>query len=148
MIERAVSFQSSTTWTVPAGVFFVYVEVCGGGGGCTTNNNGVAGTDSTVAFTGRTVTGEAAAGNPWGYSPNNANRSDGAPSSGQGASISWNYTGQNENEGRDVTNAGDTVPMFDGVPTIPGDTVTITIGAGGNSTYDGGSGYAVIRYEV
>lgn len=148
---RKVVFQSSGTWTVPAGVFWAEAEVVGGGSGRARNNDGTAGTDTTVAFTGGTITGEAMGATP---TPNAAafQVSDAPANSGESAlvSASGNYLFANGtySGGPGSWTRPPVSKVRAGASVTPGASITITVGAGGSATGDGGSGYAIIYYEV
>lgn len=148
--NRSVRFEANGSWVVPPGVYWVEVELCGGGGGCASAgaaNTGVAGSNSSVALATETVVGPAQKGAPISAYRNDIG-ADAPANSGRGALFAGSGYPSNvrwgSNQEPDLTpvivNAGGAV--------VPGSTVSVTIGAGGISTHNGGSGYAIINYEV
>lgn len=145
-MRRVIRFGSSGSWTVPSGVYYVDVYGSGGGAGNATSGLGVAGSSTTVALTGGTVT---LPGRP-------AMRSTGDNYGGvvtpgkNGTGSSATFLSSQRRSGGHVyleTDADEQIHRGGGAVT-PGTVVTITIGAGGSSGANGGSGYAVIEYEV
>ena len=147
-MKKVLFFSDTTTWVVPSGVDYCTARICGGGGGGGNNGGAASGADSTVScgdgtFSG--VGGDAVyimfLGN-WGLCRS------GRESSGQsaffvGGASAPSYAGM-------VPAA---VNEF-GINLIPGETVTITVGAGGAQgvvgagTANGGSGFVNIEYWV
>lgn len=148
--KRSTMFSSSGTWTVPAGVFWAEAEVVGGGAGRADDSVGVAGTDSSVAFGGQTITGPGQAGAPVG---NVEQRRLSAAGANSGAAAALGAAGNEmypngSYSGHVETDEPPIVVMRGQASVTPGSAVTVTVGAGGVSTANGGSGYAIIRYEV
>jgi hypothetical protein len=137
--KRGKTFTASTTFTIPAGVYSVTVVGYGGGGGFGEGSAPGAGSPSTVV-TGETVTLPA--------------RSTGASVEGSGygvgsagaANSGLSGTG-NHYRGKGFS-SGTVDPAVAYLATTPGGTATITIGAGGSSTYNGGSGIVRLEWEV
>ena len=147
-MKKVLFFSDTTTWVVPSGVDYCTARICGGGGGGGNNGGAASGADSTVScgdgtFSG--VGGDAVyimfLGN-WGLCRS------GRESSGQsaffvGGASAPSYAGM-------VPAA---VNEF-GINLIPGETVTITVGAGGGQgglitgTANGGSGFVNIEYWI
>lgn len=157
--RRIVRFNASGTWVVPAGVFFARANMKGGGPGATTSTStGIPGSASSIAWptgtivapggqggaTGASVVGingpaNTGDGPAWrtaeGYGWGSADRASGAGYRHGNGSV----TGTGRWEGHEVK-CGSTV--------TPGSSITVTVGAGGDGTVDGGSGYVDIEYEV
>jgi hypothetical protein len=150
-MKRKVHFGSNTSWTVPSGVFYVEATVCGGGGGSTNNNNGVVGNASTAAHSSATITGGGAAGLPEFYTTGidfgTSRQSPAQANTGYTANFfTYNVRGSS---GTGEMLQMHALPITGGLFVSPGDTVTITIGAGGSGGHStGGSGYVDIEYEV
>lgn len=148
--QRIERLTSNTTFTVPAGVFSVDVEACGGGAGMAANNNGVAGANTTVAGGGTTITALRAASAPMGSGttpPRNVQLGNGTPNTGESAK----YIGFGINVAARTGGSSqihDAIPMRRTLATTPGGSLTVTVGAGGSSTGSGGSGYVLIRYTT
>ena len=149
-MRRVLFFGSSTTWEVPSGVDYCTARICGGGGGggASGATAATAGAPSTVSYAGDTFSGVGS--DP--VSSDNMGKGvtcrSGRAFSGQGAFFacalnSRGYAG--------VTPAA--VNEF-GIYLIPGETVTITVGAGGGQgglitgTANGGSGFVNIEYWI
>ena len=152
-MRKVLFFGSSTTWEVPSGVDYCTARICGGGGGGAYTGTPTAGADSEVScgdgtFSG--VGGDPVMINYMGYA---ATCRSGRESSGQSAFFAcgksdYSYAGQ-------IPAA---VNEF-GINLIPGETVTITVGAGGAQgtlyarapgpgTANGGSGFVNIEYWI
>ena len=149
MRKRVLFLGSSTTWEVPSGVDYCTARICGGGGGGS-HTQASAGANSTVScgdgiFTG--VGGDPVMAYHMGYQ---ATCRSGREFSGQSAFFA---------AGRDTASYAGVIPAAVnefGINLIPGETVTITVGAGGaqgllNSvpwpgTANGGSGFVNIEY--
>ena len=154
MRKRVLFLGSSTTWEVPSGVDYCTARICGGGGGGSANTPATAGANSTVSCGDGTFSG--VGGDPvtamhmgeYGTCRN------GRANSGQsaffaGAHEGFSYMG--------VIPAA--VNEF-GINLTPGETVTITVGAGGSTGYlypydppgpgwaNGGSGFVNIEYYI
>ena len=152
--RRVLFLRSSTTWVVPSGVDYCIAEVCGGGGGGGTHSAAPTdGADSTVSCGDGTFSGlggDAVINNNMG---NNATCRSGRESSGQSALFA---------SGRiDISFAGQIPAAVNefGINLTPGETVTITVGAGGAQgtleavapgpgTANGGSGFVNIEYWI
>ena len=154
-MRKVLFFGSSTTWEVPSGVDYCTARICGGGGGGSNqNSDSTAGANSTVSYAGDTFSGVGS--DP--VSSDNMGEGvtcrSGRAFSGQGAFFacalnSRGYAG--------VTPAA--VNEF-GINLTPGETVTITVGAGGAQgaltegyppgpgTANGGSGFVNIEYWI
>ena len=150
-MRRVLFLGSSTTWEVPSGVDYCTARICGGGGGGSGYGSGTptAGANSAVScgdgtFSG--VGGDAVyimfLGN-WGLCRS------GRESSGQSAFFASGVPGRSY---MGVILAA--VNEF-GINLTPGETVTITVGAGGaqgtiggGGTANGGSGFVNIEYWI
>lgn len=146
--NRFARFTTNGTFTVPAGVFFVNVIVCGGGAGATANNVGAAGSASTVALGAVTITGPGMASNPT-QSPRQPIFGNATPNTGDAgrrAAPAFTGVGGERTNNPHEDNRGNVV--IAGGPVTPGGSVTVTIGNGGSGTSDGGSGFAQILWEV
>jgi len=145
---------SSTTWVVPPGVDYCIAEVCGGGGGGG-NQSGAAtaGANSTVScgagvYSG--VGGEPVAASHMG---DEATCRSGREASGQSAFFACGRTD------RSYTGVIPAAVRKYEISLTPGETVTITVGAGGAQgnlsnlppgpgTANGGSGFINIEYYI
>ena len=152
-MKRVLFFGSSTTWVVPSGVDYCIAEVCGGGGGGGSTTAPTDGADSTVSCGDGVFTG--LGGDPVLMSSmgQQATCRSGREFSGQSAFFAC---------GRgDISYAGVIPAMVRkfGIELIPGETVTITVGAGGvqgnlrtnapgPGTANGGSGFVNIEYWI
>ena len=153
-MKKVLFFSSTTTWVVPSGVDYCIAEVCGGGGGGSDNTgDATAGANSEVSCVDGTFSGVGS--DPlWAWHMgNDATCRSGREFSGQSAFFACGiyyraYTG--------VIPAA--VYEF-GINLEPGETVTITVGAGGvqgtlttgypgPGTANGGSGFVNIEYWV
>lgn len=145
-IRKVATFTSSGTWTVPLGITYAIANMVGGGGGCNVQDGGpygVSGTPGTsggtssVAFTSGTVT---ALGGSGVNCPNGISGRAGATNSGEG--------GGSGGLDRTAIRAGDGAFVRAGAVVTPGENITVTVGANGSGTYNGGSGIVWIEYEV
>jgi len=153
-MKKVLFFSSTTTWVVPSGVDYCIAEVCGGGGGG--GAYGAAPTDganSTVSCGDGTFSGlggDAVINHNMG---NNATCRSGRPFSGQSALFA---SGRGQLSFMGMVPAA--VNKF-GINLDPGETVTITVGAGGAQgslgtaapgpgTANGGSGFINIEYYI
>jgi len=152
--RRVLFFGSSTTWEVPSGVDYCTARICGGGGGGS-NSIGAptAGANSTVSCGDGTFSGVGSDPVSIYYMGANGTCRSGRESSGQSALFACGRTG---NSFAGVIPAA--VNEF-GINLIPGETVTITVGAGGAGgtlvggapgpgTANGGSGFVNIEYWI
>ena len=154
--RRVLFFGSSTTWEVPSGVDYCTARVCGGGGGGSGSSTGTptAGANSTVSCDAGAFSG--VGGDPVmiQFMGNKGTCRSGRDFSGQSAFFAC---GGNEGSFAGVIPAA--VNEF-GINLEPGETVTITVGAGGAQgtlwagelpgpgTANGGSGFVNIEYWI
>ena len=145
---------SSTNWEVPSGVDYCTARICGGGGGGGgADSNSTAGANSTVSCGEGTFSG--VGGDPvWiKYMGFRATCRSGRESSGESALFAAGRT--------DYSYAGRIPAAVNefGIELIPGETVLVTVGAGGaqgqlnsatlpGSTATGGSGFVNIEYWI
>ena len=151
MHKRVLFLGSSTTWVVPSGVDYCTARICGGGGGGGGGSMPTAGANSTVSCGDGTFSG--VGGDPvfirW--MGESGTCRDGREFSGQSALFAAGREGS--------THAGVVPAAVNefGIELIPGETVTITVGAGGAQglvysgdpamgTANGGSGFVNIEY--
>ena len=152
-MRKVLFFGSSTTWEVPSGVDYCTARICGGGGG---GSNGAcdatAGANSTVSCGDGTFSGVGGDAVLMIYMGGAATCRSGREASGQSAL----FAGAQERTFAGVIPAS--VYKF-GIELIPGETVTITVGAGGvqgnlrtnapgPGTANGGSGFVNIEYWI
>ena len=144
-IVKVAAFTSSGTWTVPAGVTYAVAHIRGGGGGCNdSTSNGTAGGNSSVAFSGGTVTALGGLGMATAMIPPATNSAHAGNNTGQGGIVAV---------ANSVADVGVGVSAYAGAEIVAGDTVTpaasitVTVGAGGTGTANGGSGYVWIEYQ-
>ena len=152
--RRVLFFGSSTTWEVPSGVDYCTARICGGGGGGSNqNSDSTAGADSEVSCGDGTFSG--VGGDPvWAvYMGNAATCRSGREFSGQSAFFAC---------GKEYHSYAGLIPAAVnefGINLTPGETVTITVGAGGAQgilttfgigpgTANGGSGFVNIEYWI
>ena len=151
--RRVLFFGSSTTWEVPSGVDYCTARICGGGGGGGESGTPTAGNPSAVGCGEGTFSG--AGGDPVSmyYMGYNATCRSGRESSGQSAFFA---------SCRDLRAYAGMIPAAVnefGINLTPGETVTITVGAGGAQgtlsssppgpgTANGGSGFVNIEYWI
>ena len=153
--RRVLFFGSSTTWEVPSGVDYCTARICGGGGGGSNqNSDSTAGADSEVSCGDGTFSGVGGDSVSAAYMGNYGTCRSGRESSGQSAFFAC---GRNGHSFAGVIPAA--VNEF-GIELIPGETVTITVGAGGAQgilttgyppgpgTANGGSGFINIEYYI
>ena len=147
MRKRVLFLGSSTTWEVPSGVDYCTARICGGGG-AGSDIGPTAGANSTVSCDAGVYSGVGSDPVLAPYMGSYATCRSGREFSGQSAFIacgqhSHTYMGQ-------IPAA---VNEF-GINLIPGETVTITVGAGGAQgtvdlgTANGGSGSVNIEYWI
>ena len=149
-MRRVLFLGSSTTWEVPSGVDYCTARICGGGGGGS-NETGTptAGANSTVSCVDGIFSG--VGGDPVTvlFMGAYATCRSGRESSGQSAFFASGVPGRSY---MGVILAA--VNEF-GINLTPGETVTITVGAGGAQGYqygstpaNGGSGFVNIEYWI
>ncbi len=154
-MRKVLFFGSSTTWEVPSGVDYCTARICGGGGGGSTSiSNATAGANSTVSCDAGVYSG---VGSDWvrsSYMGAYGTCRSGRESSGQSALFA---------SGSEMRTYMGMIPAAVnefGINLIPGETVTITVGAGGAQgtlttgyppgpgTANGGSGFVNIEYWI
>ena len=155
-MRKVLFFGSSTTWEVPSGVDYCTARVCGGGGGGgSTTGTATAGANSTVSCDAGVYSG---VGSDPAWAPYMGNQTpcrSGREFSGQSAFFA---SGKYAHSYLGVIPAA--VNEF-GINLEPGETVTITVGAGGvqgdlsttgyppgPGTANGGSGFVNIEYWI
>jgi len=153
-MRKVLFLGSSTTWVVPSGVDYCTARICGGGGGgSAAPNGGAAGANSTVSCDAGVYSGVGGDLVRSSYMGQYATCRSGREFSGHSAFFACGmatrtYMGQ-------IPAA---VNEF-GINLIPGETVTITVGAGGAQgpldtappgpgTANGGSGFVNIEYWI
>jgi len=155
-MRKVLFFGSSTTWEVPSGVDYCTARVCGGGGGGSGSSTGTptAGANSTVSYGADVYSG--VGGDPVliSYMGWEATCRSGREASGQSAFFA---------SGRSYRAFAGQIPAAVnefGINLTPGETVTITVGAGGAQgtlaegyppgpgTANGGSGFVNIEYWI
>jgi hypothetical protein len=146
-VTNVAAFTASGTWTVPAGVTYAIAHIRGGGGGVGAAAAG-AGGNSSVAFSGGTIT--ATGGNACNATTpanNVISAVAGVANSGQGGFGSVSRVA----ETTAVWRGGDGAYIVAGGAVTPAASITITVGAGGTagtSGAAGGSGYIWIEFQV
>ena len=152
-MRKVLFFGSSTTWEVPSGVDYCTARICGGGGGGSTSiGTPTAGANSTVSCGDGTFSGVGSDPVSVYYMGSYGTCRSGREFSGQGALFA---SGRGDHSYMGQIPAA--VNEF-GINLEPGETVTITVGAGGaqgllNSvpwpgTANGGSGFVNIEYWI
>ena len=152
-MKKVLFFSSTTTWVVPPGVDYCIAEVCGGGGGGGGSSTPTAGAPSAVGCVDGVFTGLGGDAVLITYMGDRATCRSGRPFSGQSAFFA---AGRGERSFAGVIPAA--VNKF-GINLTPGETVTITVGAGGvqgtlgtqspgPGTANGGSGFINIEYYI
>ena len=153
--RKVLFFGSSTTWEVPSGVDYCTARICGGGGGGGADYpaTAAAGANSTVSCGDGTFSGVGSDPVEMYYMGSNGTCRSGRESSGQSALFA---------SGRVYRAFVGAVPAAVnefGINLEPGETVTITVGAGGAQgtllsvapgpgTANGGSGFVNIEYWI
>ena len=150
-MRKVLFFGSSTTWEVPSGVDYCTARICGGGGGAGSSGTPTAGANSTVSCGDGTFSGVGSDPVLIYYMGSNGTCRSGRESSGQSAFFACGiYT-------RSYAGLIPAAVNEFGIELIPGETVTITVGAGGAQglvysgdpamgTANGGSGFVNIEY--
>jgi len=152
-MKKVLFFSATTTWDVPSGVDYCIAEVCGGGGGAGWGGTPTAGANSTVSCDAGAFSG--VGGDPVliSFMGDSGTCRSGRESSGQSAFFA-SARGYHSYAG--VIPAA--VNKF-GINLTLGETVTITVGAGGvqglltsaspgPGTANGGSGFINIEYYI
>ena len=140
--KKIEAFTGSGTWTVPAGVTYAIAHMLGGGGGIGEGNTGGAGSASSVAFTGGTVSANGGTLCRYGNGIISS-ASAGPANSGRSASQSTNIE-HAYNDG-----SAQAQWIVAGAVVTPAESITVTVGNGGSAGTDGaagGSGYVYIEY--
>jgi len=153
--RRVLFFGSSTTWEVPSGVDYCTARICGGGGGGSAlNGTPTAGANSAVSCADGTFSGVGSDPVSMYFMGENSTCLSGRESSGQSAFFA---SGRNQHSYKGQIPAA--VNEF-GINLEPGETVSVTVGAGGAQgrlgtgwppgpgTANGGSGFVNIEYWV
>jgi len=153
--KKVLFFTETGQWVVPSGVDYCIAEVCGGGGGGagTTPTPATDGANSTVDCDDGIFTGDGGDAVLINYMGDEATCLSGRQFSGQSAFFAC---GKTERSFAGVIPAA--VNKF-GINLTPGETVTITVGAGGVQGYlysaapgpgtaNGGSGFINIEYYI
>ena len=153
-MRKVLFFGSSTNWVVPSGVDYCTARICGGGGGGGYTGTPTAGANSTVSCDAGVYSGVGSEPVLVRYMGAEATCRSGRDASGQSAFFACGRT--------DRSYAGmipAAVNEF-GIELIPGETVTVTVGAGGAQgilttgyppgpgTANGGSGFVNIEYWI
>ena len=152
-MRKVLFLGSSTTWEVPSGVDYCTARICGGGGGGGSDSQSTAGANSTVSYGADVYSG--VGGDPVSiiYMGWEGTCRSGREFSGQSAFFA---SGINELSYMGMIPAA--VNEF-GINLIPGETVSVTVGAGGAQgnlyptlpgpgTANGGSGFVNIEYWI
>ena len=154
-MRRVLFLGSSTNWVVPSGVDYCIAEVCGGGGGGSGISGfpATAGANSEVSYGGEVFSGVGGDAVLIAYMGDEATCRSGRAFSGQSAFFAC---------GRDGRSYAGMIPAAVnefGINLEPGETVTITVGAGGAQgglvsvppgpgAANGGSGFINIEYYI
>jgi len=149
-MRKVLFFGSSTTWEVPSGVDYCTSRICGGGGGGADSGAAAgAGANSTVSCGDGTFSGVGSDPVLVHYLGWDGTCRSGRAFSGQSAFFA---SGKSGNSYAGMIPAA--VNEF-GINLTPGETVTITVGAGGAQGYqygstpaNGGSGFVNIEYWI
>ena len=150
-MKKVLFFSATTTWDVPSGVDYCIAEVCGGGGGA--GSGSAAGANSEVSCGDGTFSGVGGDSVSIVYMGLGATCRSGRESSGQGALFAGCR------DGRSYAGLIPAAVNKFGIELTPGETVTITVGAGGvqgtleasppgPGTANGGSGFINIEYYI
>ena len=153
MFKRVLFFGSTTSWEVPSGVDYCTARICGGGGGGGAGGTPTAGANSAVSCGDGTFSGVGSDPVSIYYMGANGTCRSGRESSGQSAFVASTSTG------RSYTGVIPAAVNKFGINLEPGETVTITVGAGGAQgllyaaapgpgTANGGSGFVNIEYWI
>ena len=151
-MKKVLFFSDTTTWDVPSGVDYCIAEVCGGGGGAGIGS-ATAGANSAVSCDDGTFSGVGGGPVSIVYMGERATCLSGRESSGQSAFFAGC---------RDLRAYAGVIPAAVnkfGIELIPGETVSVIVGAGGvqgtlgsgvpgPGTANGGSGFINIEYYI
>ena len=148
--RRVLFFGSTTNWVVPSGVDYCTARICGGGGGgADGNGTPTAGANSTVSCDAGVYSGVGSDPVLINYMGNTATCRSGREFSGQSAFFASGTVGRSY-----MGMIPAAVNEF-GINLTPGETVTITVGAGGaqgtlygSTPANGGSGFVNIEYWI
>ena len=153
-MKKVLFFTETGQWEVPSGVDYCIAEVCGGGGGGSDIiGTPTAGANSAVSCVDGIFSGVGGDAVTLGFMGQVATCRSGRPFSGQSAFFAC---------GRDEFSFAGVIPAVVnkfGINLEPGETVTITVGAGGAQgnlntlppgpgTANGGSGFINIEYYI
>ena len=152
-MRKVLFFGSSTTWEVPSGVDYCTARICGGGGGGAHQGAPTAGANSTVSCGDGVFTGVGSEPGKIEYMGGEGTCRSGREFSGQSAFFAGGRYG------RSFAGVIPAAVNEFGIELIPGETVTITVGAGGAEgvlysqspgpgTANGGSGFVNIEYWI
>jgi hypothetical protein len=150
LVTNVERFTASGTFTPPAGVTYAIAHILAGGGGVGTASNG-AGGNSSVAFSGGTVT---ATGGAAGFATGGvvvSGAAAGQANSGHGAVFNTVTSGTSQYSITSPGGAMNGAYIVAGGAVTPGVGISVTVGAGGTagtSGAAGGSGYVWIEYQV
>ena len=153
MFKRVLFFGSTTSWEVPSGVDYCTARICGGGGGGGVDSYSAAGANSTVSCGAGVYSGVGGDAVTISFMGMYGTCRSGREFSGQSAFFACG--GGHQSFAGLIPAA---VNEF-GIGLIPGETVTITVGAGGAQgglyayppgpgTANGGSGFVNIEYWI
>ena len=156
MRKRVLFLGSSTTWEVPSGVDYCTARICGGGGGAggaAAGSTPTAGANSTVSCGDGTFSGVGGDAVKIQFMGAYGTCRSGREASGQSAFFVGGSTG------RSFAGVIPAAVYKFGIELTPGETVTITVGAGGvqgvlltgapgPGTANGGSGFINIEYYI
>ena len=153
-MRKVLFLGSSTSWVVPSGVDYCNARICGGGGGGGSQIGATVGANSTVVCGDGTFLAVGSDPVTAAQMGDFATCLDGRANSGQSAFFAC---GRTDRSFMGLIPAA--VREF-GINLIPGETVTITVGAGGVQGYlyplcppgpgdaNGGSGFVNIEYYI
>ena len=147
-MRKVLFFGSTTTWEVPSGVDYCTARICGGGGGGGSVGTPTAGANSTVICDDGTFSGIGGGPVTIDFMGANGTCLSGRESSGQSAFFACGISS------RSFAGLIPAAVNEFGIELIPGETVTITVGAGGaqgvvsSGAANGGSGFVNIEYWI
>ena len=153
--QRVLFLGSSTNWVVPSGVDYCTARICGGGGGAGADLGATAGANSTVSCGAGVYSGVGGDAVTISFMGMYGTCRSGREFSGQSAFFAGGY------DGRSFAGMIPAAVNEFGINLIPGETVTITVGAGGargwmyenyppgpGTIATGGSGFVNIEYWI